>query len=101
MLRRQGPGPGVAIRFCGPAFWVPFRRAPVDLVFLDAAMRVVAVIEGLRSWRSAGPFEGAVEGVVLEAGACSRAAIQRGDRLEFTPTTGERIAAGAKPPLTF
>jgi uncharacterized membrane protein (UPF0127 family) len=101
MLRAGAPAAGEALRFTGPAFWVPWRRPELDLVFLDRRGLVVAAVARLRSWRAAGPFDGAVEGVVLAAGTCERVPIHAGDRLEFTPTTGERIAAGAKPPAIF
>lgn len=98
MLRRNPPSPQHAWRFAGPAFWASFARAPVDVVFVDGKQRVVAVAPSLRPWRGAGPIEGAVGGVVLEAGTCARTPVEPGDLLELTPTTGERLAAGAKPP---
>jgi uncharacterized membrane protein (UPF0127 family) len=98
MLRRSPPDGATARRFAGPAFWSAFARAPVDVVFLDGSGVVVGAVSSLRPWRAAGPYERAVQGIVLEAGTCERVPVQLGDRLEFTPTTGERMAAGARSP---
>ena len=98
MLRRKPPSAMHAWRFVGPAFWASFARAPIDVVFVDAHLRVVALFAAVRPWRGVGPVDGALGGVALEAGAISHSPIQIGDLLELTPTTGERIAAGAKPP---
>ncbi len=101
VLRRLAPTEGRAVRFVGPAFWAAFGRVPVDVVFLDASRRVLAVFEALRPWAATGAVARAREGVLLAAGACARVPVRVGDALEFTPLTSERIAAGAKPPEGF
>jgi len=98
-LRRRVPEPGRALRFAGPAFWASFARSPVDVVFHDARGKVVGVAKSLKPWRSAGPFADAVGGIVIAPGASALVPVEVGDQLEITPTTGERMAAGAKPPL--
>ncbi|MBI3818637.1 MAG: DUF192 domain-containing protein [Planctomycetes bacterium] len=97
ILKNSPPEPGRVVMFDGDAFWASFARAPVDVVFIDAAARVVGIHEGLRRWRSAGRCERAVSGLVLDVGACRRIPIREGDFLEFAPHTSERIAAGAHP----
>jgi hypothetical protein len=96
VLRRESLA-GAAVRFRGPAFWVPFARKPLDVIFLDRAGRVVGIVPSLGAWRGAGPIADAVESVAVEAGAGARVPVEVGDRLEFTPHTSERITAGAHP----
>ncbi len=58
-----------------------FMRRPIDVVFLDADLRVVKVARRLRPWRRAGA-RGAVAALELPAGA---ATVAPGDRYALTP----------------
>jgi uncharacterized protein len=57
-----------------------FLRAPIDVVFLDAELRAVRVVRGLRPWRVAGARR-AVAALELPAGT---ARIRPGDRLRLS-----------------
>lgn len=95
ILRIARPAPGVAIQFDGEVFWSSFAKEAVDVVFLDRASRVLATFEGVRPWRATRAVPGATRGLLLMEGTCARVPVLEGDRLEFTPLTSERIAAGA------
>ena len=56
-------------------------RRPIDVVFLDADLRVVKVVRRLRPWRMAGA-RGAVAALELVAGTST---LKPGDRLALTP----------------
>ena len=57
-----------------------FMRFPIDVVFLDAERRVVAIRLALRPWRMAGakPARSVLE---LRAGECARVGLVEGDVL--------------------
>ena len=55
-------------------------RRPIDVVFLDADLTVVKVVERLRPWRFASA-RGAVAALELAAGAST---LKPGDRLELS-----------------
>jgi uncharacterized membrane protein (UPF0127 family) len=59
-------------------------RRPIDVVFLDADLRVVKVVHALRPWRVAGARD-AVAVLELVAGA---ATVQPGDRLALAVRPG-------------
>lgn len=75
-LRR---GEGILLR---PTFAIltAFVRFPIDAVFLDGDMTVVAVREDLKPWRLASA-RGASAVLELAAGECQRLGIRPGDRL--------------------
>jgi uncharacterized protein len=58
-----------------------FMRFPIDVVFLDRELRVLALATNLRPWRAAG-HRGARAVLELPAGECERCDIRPGDRLE-------------------
>jgi uncharacterized membrane protein (UPF0127 family) len=59
-----------------------FMREPIDLVFLDGALRVVKVVERLRPWRLAGARSAVA---VLELPAGGARGVRPGDRYALTP----------------
>jgi uncharacterized protein len=78
--KRLEPGEGLLLR---PASAVHtfFMRFPIDVVFLDRELRVLALATNLRPWRAAGR-RGARAVLELPAGECERCDIRPGDRLE-------------------
>ena len=74
-------GEGILLR-PAPAIHTCFMRFPIDAVFVDRGMRVVAISERLRPWRIA-RARGAHSVVELAAGECSRLGIASGDRLSI------------------
>ncbi|HEX2088113.1 MAG TPA: DUF192 domain-containing protein [Solirubrobacteraceae bacterium] len=67
--------PARSVHTCGMRF-------PIDVVFLDAELRVVRVVRGLRPWRLAGARRARA---VLELPAGGAGAIAEGDRLALRP----------------
>jgi uncharacterized membrane protein (UPF0127 family) len=59
-------------------------RFPIDAVFLDRNMSVIAIEEDLRPWRTAGR-RGARAVLELRSGESRRRGIKRGDRLSVEP----------------
>ena len=60
-----------------------FMRFPIDVVFLDRAMRVLRIQPDLRPWRMAGQ-RGARAVLEMEAGAAARNGISAGMQLRFS-----------------
>ena len=58
-----------------------FMRFPIDIVYLDGALRVVKVVPELKPFRMSAAFGGAHSALELNAGAASRAGVQAGDQL--------------------
>ncbi len=59
-----------------------FMRRPIDVVFLDAELRVVRVVRGLRPWRLAAAVGARA---VLELPEGEAAGLDAGDRLGLRP----------------
>jgi hypothetical protein len=57
-----------------------FMRFPIDLVFLEADLTVLAVRERVRPWRTAG-HRGSRAVLELPAGTCEQRGLRPGDRL--------------------
>ncbi len=57
-----------------------FMRFPIDVVFLDADMRVLRVVVDLKPWRAAG-CRGARAVLELSAGESERRGVRPGDRI--------------------
>jgi uncharacterized membrane protein (UPF0127 family) len=57
-----------------------FMRFPIDVVFLEADLTVLAVRENVKPWRTAGQ-RGARSVLELPAGTCARRGLRPGDRL--------------------
>ena len=85
LLGRDGlpQGEGLLIKPCGSVHTF-FMRFPIDVVFLDRELSVLAVRPEVRPWRTAGTRGGKV---VLELGAGEAA------RLGIAPGIGLRLAA--------
>jgi hypothetical protein len=63
-------------------------RFAIDVVYLDAGMRVRGMWQGLRPWRMT-PIEWKTRSVLeLPVGGIARAGIQMGDRLEMVANKG-------------
>ena len=73
------PGEGLLIR-PAPSIHTFFMRFPIDAVFLDGDLRVLAVSQEVRPWRTAG-HRGARAVLELPAGESSRRGIRAGDQL--------------------
>ena len=85
LLGRDGlaQGEGLLIKPCGSVHTF-FMRFPIDVVFLDRELSVLAVRPEVRPWRTAGARGGKV---VLELGGGEAA------RLGIAPGIGLRLAA--------
>jgi len=82
MLRPDlGEGEGMLIRSAGSVHTF-FMRFPLDCVFLDRDLAVVAVREGVRPWRAAAA-KGAKATLELPAGAAVHSGVAAGDRLRL------------------
>jgi uncharacterized protein len=78
-MKRLRPGEGVLLR---PTFSIhtAFVRFPIDAVFLDDEMKVVAVTHELKPWRLAWARR-AKSVLEVAAGECRRLGVRPGDRL--------------------
>ena len=81
-------GEGLLIR-PAPSIHTLFMRFAIDVVFLDAELRVLGVEEGLRPWRAAG-CRGARAVLELPAGAAARAGVGEGEQLTLAPANRAR-----------
>ena len=70
---------GLLIRPCGSVHTL-FMRFPIDVVFLDPELVVLAVRPGVRPWRAAAQ-RGAKAVLELPAGGAERAGLRAGNRL--------------------
>ena len=76
-------GEGLLLR-PAPSVHTWFMRFPIDVVFLDAHLRVLDVIPELRPWRVAGRRK-ARAALELPAGEAGRRGLRPGDVLELVP----------------
>jgi uncharacterized membrane protein (UPF0127 family) len=60
-----------------------FMRYPIDLVFVDRAMRVTRVVPELPAWRMVVRTRGGSSCLELRAGAAQHSSTQPGDQLEI------------------
>jgi uncharacterized protein len=67
-----------------------FMRFPIDVVFLDRDLTVLATREPVRPWRMAS-CRRAHSVLELPAGACSRWAVRPGDRLELADRAEDQV----------
>lgn len=86
-------GEGLLLR-PAPAIHTCFMRFPIDAVFVDRGMEVVAVSAEVRPWRFA-RGRGAHSVIELAAGECRRLRIETGDRLLLTERPEANGRAGA------
>ena len=101
LIGRGAPSPGRAFLFATPFFHSFGARGPVDLAFLGAGMRVVAVVRSHPVGRAASPPPGALAVLVAAEGSLSPGVLEAGDLLEWVPPTSNRVARGAGPPPEF
>jgi hypothetical protein len=101
LIGRGVPPPGRAFLFTTPAFHSFGVRRPVDLAFLDARLRTVAVVRSHPPMRPAVPPPGATAVLVAAEGAFPPSAIEAGNLLEWVPRTSDRVAGGATIPPEF
>jgi hypothetical protein len=85
LLGRDGleQGEGLLLKPCGSVHTL-FMRFPIDVVFLDRELFVVAVRPEVRPWRTAGA-RGAKVALELAAGEAARLRIAPGMRLLLAP----------------
>jgi uncharacterized protein len=67
-----------------------FMRFPIDVVFLDRDLTVLATREPLRPWRLAS-CRRAHSALELPAGSCKRWAVRPGDRLELADRAEDQV----------
>ncbi len=101
LLGRGVPGEGRAFLFLTPSFHSFGARAPVDLAFVDARLRVVAVVRSHPPRRPAPPPPGANAVLVAGEGSFSAGKLEVGDLLEWVPLPSARVAGGAGIPPEF
>lgn len=77
---RLPPGEALILEPCSGVHTL-FMRFTIDVAFLDAQGRVVALVESLRPWRMTRIHSGAVRTVELPEGTLQRAGVRLGDRL--------------------
>jgi uncharacterized protein len=65
-----------------PSIHTAFMRFPIDAVFLDGELRVLAIVQAMRPWRFASRRR-ARSVLELAAGECARRGVRVGDRLQL------------------
>jgi uncharacterized protein len=103
LMGRSGlpAGEGLLLR-PAPSIHTAFMRFPIDALFLDRSLRVLAVVERLRPWRTASR-RSARAVLELAAGEAARRGVCVGDRLELRdrrghePASNERALARVEP----
>lgn len=75
------PGEGILLRPAG-SIHTAFMRFPIDAVFLDRDLQVLAIEAELPAWRTA-RRRGARAVLELPAGECERRGLTVGDRLQL------------------
>jgi uncharacterized membrane protein (UPF0127 family)/CheY-like chemotaxis protein len=89
--RRQLPaGEGLLLE-PAPAIHTAFMRFPIDVVFLDAYMRVIKIVEALPPWRSVAARHARAV-LELAAGQASRRGLTVGDRLDIQGVREPKLA---------
>lgn len=89
MFRKSLPeGSGLLLLPCG-SIHMCFMRMPLDVVYLDGRLRVLAVEKGLRPWRAGRFVKGAKAVLELPAGTLDRCGAAPGDALEPCPACSE------------
>ena len=92
LLGRRGlpSGEGLLIKPTG-SIHMFFMRFPIDAVFLDRELRVIAVVADLHPWRMAAR-RGAKSVLELSAGEAARRGLQSGDVLRLEEEQAEERA---------
>jgi len=68
-----------------PTIHMFFMKFPIDVLFLDSALRVVRVIENLRPWRVS-PWVPSARSVLELKGGVLQGSVRVGDRLDMRPS---------------
>ncbi len=87
-------GEGLLLR-PAPSIHTAFMRFPIDVVFLDASLRVVKVTPSLKPWRTAGSRQ-ARSALELPAGESERRGIEPGDQLAIAEAPGDGAQDGTR-----
>jgi uncharacterized membrane protein (UPF0127 family) len=74
-----------------PSIHTWFMRFPIDVVFMDADLRVLDVVPALKPWRMAAR-RGARVVLELASGEAARRSVLPGDRLELVPGGGAQLS---------
>jgi len=85
--RALEPGDGLFIER-SPSIHMFFMRYAIDVVFVDASLRVTRAVEGLKPWRVVLWARGARDCVELPVGAIAASATQVGDQLAMGAVDG-------------
>ena len=92
LLGRDAMGADEGLWITTPTWFVPcptihtfFMKFSIDVVFLDAELRAVRVIEDMRPWRLS-PWVASARSVLELAGGVLRGGVSIGDRLELRPS---------------
>lgn len=83
--RSLSPGQGLLLVPC-TSIHMFFMAIPLDVAFLDAGGRVIAVYKNLKPWRMSRLHPEAFAALELAAGTFEAAGLKVGDRLGFSPT---------------
>jgi uncharacterized membrane protein (UPF0127 family) len=97
LMGRSGlpAGEGLLLR-PAPSIHTAFMRFPIDALFLDRSLRVLAVVERLRPWRTASK-RSARAVLELASGEAARRGVRVGDRLELRDRREHELATGEPP----
>ena len=68
-----------------------FMRFPIDVVFLESDLTVLAIREAVKPWRVAG-WRGARSVLELPAGTCELRGVRPGDRLALSESVDEQAS---------
>jgi uncharacterized membrane protein (UPF0127 family) len=92
LMGRSGlpAGEGLLLR-PAPSIHTAFMRFPIDALFLDRSLKVLAVVERLRPWRTASK-RSARAVLELAAGEAARRGVSVGDRLELRDRREHELA---------
>jgi uncharacterized membrane protein (UPF0127 family)/CheY-like chemotaxis protein len=89
--RRQLPaGEGLLLE-PAPAIHTAFMRFSIDVLFLDAYMRVIKIVESLPPWRSVAARHARAV-LELSAGEAARRGVRMGDRLDIQEVREPKLA---------
>ena len=70
-------------------------RFPIDVVFLNGGLQVVAVRERVVPWRATRFVRASCSALELPVGAVRRATVRIGDQMDFVPRARERMDPAA------
>lgn len=68
-----------------PSVHTCFMSFPIDVVFVDKAMKVTKVVENLKPWRMTSPFSFSAHSCFEFAGGAINGKVDKGDKLYVRP----------------